>query len=79
MPAIATILPLILQLFELAPQLIQGGKRLVDAAVSIWDTVAAEVPPTPEERAQYEAAFRATHEAFQASATRVDPDDPDVA
>lgn len=73
MPALAVVLPLILQLLEMAPGFIASGRKLIDAAEAMWDDVTSEEEPTPEEQAQYAAALDASHAAFQASATREDP------
>ncbi len=73
MPSISIILPIILQLLELAPQLVTGGERIVAAVQSIWEAATSNVAPTADEQAQYDAAIEASHAAFQASATRQDP------
>ena len=73
MPAISVILPIVLQLLELAPQLITGGERIVAAVEDIWRTATSNVAATPEEQQQYADALDAAHAAFQASATRQDP------
>jgi hypothetical protein len=78
MGTVAKILPALLQLLEMAPQLGAAGLRILAAVQDIWMTVTSETPATVDENEKFQAAFQATHDAFQASATRVDPDDPDV-
>jgi hypothetical protein len=73
MPAISVILPIVLQLLELAPQLVTGGQAFIAAAQSIWETATSNVAATADEQAQYDAALEASHAAFQASANRQDP------
>lgn len=78
MPPLAVLLPLVIQLIEMAPGLIKTGRRAVEVAQDIWEEATSNEAPTDEERARYQAALEATHAAFQASAMRVDPDDPDT-
>ena len=73
MPAISVILPLLLQLLQMAPQLIQTGRTVVSTVESIWAELTSNNAPTPDEQRQYDDALAAAHASFQASATRVDP------
>lgn len=76
MPEISVILPIVLQLLQLAPSFITGGERIIAAAKSIWEAATSNVEATPDEQAQYDAALDASHAAFQASAMRDDPMPP---
>lgn len=67
MGAIATILPLVLEAFKLAPTLINAGSQVIEGARQIWNSVAAEDPPTPEQQKTYDDAERAAFEALMES------------
>lgn len=73
-----TAIMLAIQLLEMAPGLIKTGRRAYEVAQEIWEEATSSEAPSDEERSRYAAALERSHAEFQASATRVDPDDPDV-
>jgi K+/H+ antiporter YhaU regulatory subunit KhtT len=75
MGMVATILPLVIEAFKLAPQLIDGGRTVIDSAKKIWETVTAEEEPTPEQRRQYDEAEAAAFAALMQSTADVAEED----
>lgn len=67
MGAVATILPLVLEAFKLAPSLISTGKDVYEGAKQIWEGVSSEHIPTPEEQAKYDDAEKEAFEALMKS------------
>ena len=67
MGMVATVLPLILEAFKLAPQLVSTGRQVVEGAKQIWESVTAEEPPTPEQRKAYDDAEAAAFAALMKS------------
>ena len=64
---IATILPLIVQLLGMAPQIISGAEDFVSGIEKAWGVASSNTAPTADEQAQYDAALAAAHTALQAS------------
>lgn len=79
MSMVATVLPLILEAFRLAPQLVSTGRQVVEGAKQIWESVTAEEPPTPEQRAEYDAAEAAAFAALMKSTEDVAEDGDNAA
>lgn len=77
MGMVASVLPLILEAFKLAPQMIEGGKDIVDAGKKIWETVTAEEEPTPDQRQQYDDAEAEAFAALMKSTEDVKEDGED--
>lgn len=67
MGMVATILPLILEAFRLAPQLVSTGEAVIEGAKQIWESVTSEEPPTPAQRQQYDDAEAAAFAALMRS------------
>jgi Flp pilus assembly pilin Flp len=65
--AIAELLPVLLALLREAPALVATGAEVVEGVKKIWAGVTAEVPPTADEQAEYDAALLAAHTALQNS------------
>ena len=76
---VATILPLVIEAFKLAPQLISTGREVVEGAKQIWESVTAEDPPTAEQRQQYDAAEAEAFAALMKSTEDVAEDGDDAA
>lgn len=66
---IASVLPLLVETMRVAPQMVEGGKKVFESAKEIWATITAEEEPTPEQRQEYDdaeaAAFAALMESTQ--------------
>lgn len=64
---IATLLPLIVQLLSLTPQIISGAESFVAGIEQAWSVATANTAPTADEQAQYDVALASAHAALQAS------------
>lgn len=64
---IATLLPLIVQLLEMTPQIITGAEDFVSGIETAWSVASSNTTPTAAEQAQYDTALEAAHAALQAS------------
>lgn len=79
MGMVATVLPLIIEAFKLAPQMVSAGRQVVEGAKQIWESVTAEEPPTPEQRKAYDDAEAAAFAALMKSTEDVAEDGDNAA
>lgn len=64
---IATLLPLVIQLLSMTPQIVSGAEDFVWSVETLWNVATAGNPPSADEQSQYDAALDAAHAALQAS------------